>query len=51
MVSGTFKIRKSERGQRLCDARDARGELCECIFCIRKRTSDNAAIREAYGEG
>jgi len=45
-----IKIMKSDRQQRLCDAKAARGELCGCMYCVRQRTIANEGIRQVYGD-
>ena len=45
-----IKIRKSARGQRWCDAKAARGELCGCMYCVRERTIANEGIRQVFGD-
>lgn len=46
----SWTIEKSERGQRMCDAKEARGELCDCNYCYAKRMIDNEGIREVFGD-
>jgi len=43
-----IKIMKSDRQQRLCDAKELRGELCACMYCKHDRMKANQGIRDMY---
>ena len=45
-----IKIRKSARGQRWCDAKAARGELCDCMWCVHDRMKANEGNRQVFGD-